>query len=1102
MNNFDHAVQATETSMNSAGSAAQENARYMEGLEAKTNQLKATFQDLANNVIDDQLVGALLDLANGFLQLANSPIGTVVTQFTLLAGLGWGATSLLKATKIIPAAVTSFTTFFSIMKSGLTATATGLGATATAAGALQVALGAALPIILAVSAAIVAIVAVVKAVNKAIENNKLENLINKMQSADEQIDETADKLKTAKERLEELNNTPVAERGSHWQAERDELELLIRDYEDLVRILEMERKEAAKKIVEKKKSTGYKIVIPANVDVTDISTDPEVIAALNKEYESYESAVLALAKALQLEGDATASLEDRIKDYETQISASQYVVKESIVSAEEYNKKQYEVGSGLVDLTVQSENLTNAQKDQIETWLDNNEAIVEAIKINGIQNESESNLVRVYDRLTGVVERYTNGQKDANEVTSATTALVRKQLAAQEELKSKLDSVQSALDEYKNSGQMTTNVLDTLEGIIPGITEMLYDEAGALTDVGEEALTSAKKLLMFAIAQETALAGEAGGSEGLGGPSKKPFMEVNLGGTSGGGGLSSKTSQLWDLWEMIATGKWEPSTTTGKTGGGGDTEPEWLKNAKSAFAKLEHQYAMGEISAKDYYDELERLNNKYYKDQSEYQDQYWSYQEKIYKGRKQLEQDAKDEEEKSRQEALKNWEQFVQDQFDTLDHQLAMGEISEEQYYEELKRLNEEYYGDKSEYQSEYWSNEEKYHAWHEQKLKEEAEALKEQQRQVLQNQVDSLNAQKDNLDKIASAAQKQINDKLEELNKIVDEINAKYDAELDALEAQNDALDDQINKEKLLQNLAKAQATMKYVFKDGRFQYVQDVDAVSDAKADLAEFEREQALKKAKEEIEERRQLALKDVQDEIDHWQQLADIWSNYTTDYENNINYQLWLQKYGKDMENMTWAERLQNAKDFVKKYNATMDSLSGAEDALENFDRDYNENLTDDEKLEALSREYFEARERNDAAGMESANRRANIIRGLGDVVTATVAIEEARRKKLAGEPGPKSPYAMGTFSATPGLHLVGENGPELRVLNQGDGILSASMTRNLYKMATAPQLFMKQVAGAGNTNISVANITLPNVRNAQDFLDGLRNMAYQRAYARA
>ena len=32
MNNFDHAVEATETALNSAGSAATENSRYMESL--------------------------------------------------------------------------------------------------------------------------------------------------------------------------------------------------------------------------------------------------------------------------------------------------------------------------------------------------------------------------------------------------------------------------------------------------------------------------------------------------------------------------------------------------------------------------------------------------------------------------------------------------------------------------------------------------------------------------------------------------------------------------------------------------------------------------------------------------------------------------------------------------------------------------------------------------------------------------------------------------------------------------------------------------------------------------------------------------------------
>lgn len=35
LSNFDHAVEATATALDSAGSAARENARYMESLEAK-----------------------------------------------------------------------------------------------------------------------------------------------------------------------------------------------------------------------------------------------------------------------------------------------------------------------------------------------------------------------------------------------------------------------------------------------------------------------------------------------------------------------------------------------------------------------------------------------------------------------------------------------------------------------------------------------------------------------------------------------------------------------------------------------------------------------------------------------------------------------------------------------------------------------------------------------------------------------------------------------------------------------------------------------------------------------------------------------------------
>lgn len=1013
LSNFTNVQKAYTLAVESSGSAMKENARYMEGLDARASQLKATFQDLANNVIDDELVGSLLDLANNVLGALNTGLGQTLTQIGLLAGVGWGAKSLLDARKIFTVAISQFREMAAAIS--LLGNAKSIGDIFTVIGMSG---GAALPIILAISAAVVGIYKIVKAINKSIEENKLENLEKKFTDLDDNLSDVNGKLDDAKTKLEELNGVPMSNRGEEWQAEHDRLELLIADYEDLIRLMEKEQAKAAEKIRNQRRETGVYGAAYTSYDVAgQIVTDTSRFTAaqqdaLARQYKTEESAVLALAAAFNLSADSALSGEERIKDYKKQLAALGITLYAQTQTADEYNVAQAEIGKSYTLLLTNTKDVTEKKQKEIAAWLSNNKVLVEAIKSTGAQNEGERKLVEAYDALTKAVGNYTDKQEDANEVTDDATSSVYSQIKAQEMLNAKLDSVQSALDEYASSGKMTTSVLDTLEGIIPGITKMLYDESGALTSVGEEALTSAAKLIQLAIATKTATASANDLYTVVNG---KPNQMVSLGGA--GGTLSSDVDELWKLYEFIVTGKWSGGKTSSTTSGGTSTSttPAWVKQAEAAFAKLEHMRNMDLINEEEYYAELNRLNEKYYAGKSDYLDKYWSYQEKYYQ-----------------------------------------------------------------------WQRE------------QEKAAL----RAVLQAQVDKLNDQKDTLDKIASAAQKQIDDRLSELNDQLDEINAKYDAELEALEAQNDALDDQINKEKLLQNLAKAQATMKYVFKDGRFQYVQDADAVSDAKADLAEFEREQALKKAKEEIEERRQLALKDVQDEINHWQQLSDIWNNYTTDYENSINMQLYLQKYGMEMEGLTFEQRLAQARQFVNEYNATMASLSNAQASLDRFDSSYTAGQSTEAQLKALKDEYWAARERNDAAGMESANRRANIIRGLGDVVTANVAIEAAKKRAISGEAGLKRPYASGTMSATPGLHLVGENGPELRVLNQGDGILSASMTRNLYKMATAPQLFMQRAAGGGNTNISVANITLPNVRNAQDFLDGLRNMAYQRAYARA
>ena len=111
-----------------------------------------------------------------------------------------------------------------------------------------------------------------------------------------------------------------------------------------------------------------------------------------------------------------------------------------------------------------------------------------------------------------------------------------------------------------------------------------------------------------------------------------------------------------------------------------------------------------------------------------------------------------------------------------------------------------------------------------------------------------------------------------------------------------------------------------------------------------------------------------------------------------------------------------------------------------------------------------------------------------------------AIAAAQREvdKIAGK------YADGTMGARGGLSLVGEEGPELRVLKNGDGIIPADATKNLLSLS---RFSAKDIIGAAKSNImqyafNISNLSLPNVHSPEDFIDGLRNMAYQYSFSRA
>lgn len=77
MSNFDIARDALETSMNSEGSAMAEHAKWMESLEAKINQLQATWQELSQVFMDDGFLKGLVDAGTDILSFLTAIIDKI-----------------------------------------------------------------------------------------------------------------------------------------------------------------------------------------------------------------------------------------------------------------------------------------------------------------------------------------------------------------------------------------------------------------------------------------------------------------------------------------------------------------------------------------------------------------------------------------------------------------------------------------------------------------------------------------------------------------------------------------------------------------------------------------------------------------------------------------------------------------------------------------------------------------------------------------------------------------------------------------------------------------------------------------------------------------
>ena len=976
MNNFQVAIDATATAMDSAGSAMKENASYMESLEAQTTQLKATFQDFANNVIDKELVSSVLTLANDALGLLNTETGATITQWGLLTGVLTGGIVIYGqiAGKLLSAGSAVIT----------------LGkALSTGAATATMFTSAALPLAAAIGAIAVAGWKVYEWYKET--HQPLSEYTSQIESNNEQLEKN-------KERLEEIEKLPWTEKTDEILSEKEALEKQNAELEKNIELNEELQGKAVDRTIGRTvdvyvgKQYGSANLTDARGNIKYFKTYEEALEALNEKYGETIVKEKNLADSIKSTGkyaESTGSILDTnyiniLEDLTDELSSNNSLSDDSL-----------ELRSKNIDSIKEQVEAYQTAKDRGDDLTSSQERLIDAYNAF-IETESQA-------------KEWTEKYGDALVITDEQAQQLIKTFPA---LKNQLIDTGSGWTILNNNAQAAANGLISADGRIKASSK---DRTKSVLEDLNETIT-----YYGLIAKAFATMGTKSGYSAT---QAKQANELarSFDATRKQLQTAIARSEKFGYYDDTPNSLTSPTSTTKSTAKKAtDLALEEFKNLQK---DLEHQRELGLISEEEYYDKLEQLIKDYKAKATAHMKEYgtdvdtinrnmYQYEEEIYKGRAKLADDLAEQQKKAAEEA---------------------------------------------------------------------AQAQKE-----------ALEKQKEDFETAVNYVIKQIDEEISKLQDLRDQTEQYYDDKIDAVNKANDALEDQIQYEELLNNLAKAKDKQLYVFQNGQFQYVQDVEAIASAQAELDAYERDKALQDEVNNLETLKEQALASIDEQIEGWENYKEEWSNVVNQYQDEQDRLIAEQVLGIDLEQENWNKRLSNLTDFVNQYNSILSGLnsgtggSGASTSSEGgngYHFDYSNSAN-------KATGYYDAQGNALTKGQVE-----NYVGTVGGVVYDSSGkshdINTVTFKK----------HALGTLSAPGGLSLVGERGPELRVLNSGDGIIPADATRNLWDWASYnPKDFM---SGMGSDNIfHIGNIALPNVTDAKSFVNGLKQLAYQRAYKRA
>lgn len=1268
MQNFGHAADATKAALESAGSAAQENSKYMESLEAKQQALKAEFEDFANRVLSKDLVGGFINAGTAMLNFANNDVGAAITRIGVLST---GVTGLVG---IVGQTVGKIAEVGLQLKNLGVDGGSFLGMLASGKIAL---------IVGGTVAAITALVEIIKAVNQAVEDKKFENLVSNYEELKQEAEEAAKNLEEVKKKLQDLQQIPEDKRGEQWHNENEELKTLLQYYEQLERARKSQAEYAAKKAYSADREVGTTV----QKEIYGV-TDNEITSRFEDvgEYTSTEEAVRSLAEKTgvvltesQIEkldklGDDSERAAKAVDYLRENLELLGYRFTTTTQTASEYQSTQGQLMSEFAQAANNSVRLTTAMQEQRDAYIQTNQGEYEYLSGLKTLTVEQQQFVNGYQAVLQVLVSTTDGLNDAASIVEflgnrfgltvddafslavAIGEVDSRAVGVKDTLVTLADGtiamasaceqaddgtwqLTSGLEQLGVSGQQAAGNLSTLEGQALVLANQLLEEAGAsdtaqmslydltaqtiiFNDTGidvSQKITALQNLAIQAGVTQAAIANidTPGAVKDTGMSVEEAMKKYGMPESEAKRYVANQQKQeqtkLTEYYtqlqaEMVKSMQESRKSTASSGGGGGGGSSSTKKDQEEVKAQTINTIEELREYLTDESTRLKLIDPDISKSDlqstlSEVATIYQSYQDYL----SQLKQQGFDETSEQYQQAEAEFAQFVE-VLKTLFSEI----VSEGTYsVDELITYIEKNCGDLSG------------------SISGLLDGLKDKVSSTVSSITGSIHQAfaSGNANSAITAIEeawamiRQMGASIEEqydaaVAKAVENASAEKGIAEEAAEEydrQNQLLEDKIALEEKLEALEKAKQRRMLVYSEGRFQYMQDADAISSAQKDYQEtyrgieqsqtkdlmsmlgdeskafFEKyfsnggdvlnyPNALRKhllqyaqgqisgtvyegmseeglydtfgeamkpgdaykqiliayneaqaAREERRQREAELKKQIreenvrsygvqtdfgekiknaqsQEEVAYWTQLRDTKQQMIKEYREAYGDEAASKYFGTDVSKQdTWASNRDLYKEAYE---------SGSKAWWFDKEQLHRQNYVDPrdewtEKNPELTQAQYNAATAVDMEDFGDQRLYNRIFSGaitkdeIQDLYNKSKSdISKGYLLNLASEmhKAGYSGYARGTRNANSGLSLVGENGPELRVLNHGDGILPSGVTDNLWRWGSMTPSDMlaslAQKAQSWAQTLNINNVTLPNVRDAQSFVSGLRELAQQ------